>query len=319
MLIPALACNSLNAAGTQVSGTTTAQAQAALPTDTPAPTDTATSTPTDAPTDIPTATATDTATATLPPDTQTAVAKETQIAQATQNAGATKTSVAAAATATRAQLIANNTGTAQSVGATRTEQASIKTSTAAAVAATKTFLAEFKAIDRRELTNYADNHIGEKVFISGRVFNIIDSQTMQVWMGSSLDALVVQTSEKFSGVYEDDRLTFYGTVVGFYEGTNSFGGSLKQPALKDAFFIAPGAPPTATPLPGGAVLISCNPNGGTVNVGNVSAWWIESPGGGRVAGNGNTGAYMYSFQRAIYTATDGSGPYTFCKGTNWSP
>ncbi len=75
--------------------------------------------------------------------------------------------------------------------------------------------------------------------------------------------------------------------------------------------------PTATPLPGGATLISCDPTGGYVNVGNVKSFFIESKDGRLEAGNGNTGQFMFSFQRAIYYALDGSGPYVFCTGRDW--
>ena len=67
-------------------------------------------------------------------------------------------------------------------------------------------------------------------------------------------------------------------------------------------------------------IISCTPNGGKVNISGVSAWWIESrywSGIYRRPGNGNTGAYMWTDERAIYNALDGSGPYEWCRGVNW--
>lgn len=272
-------------------------------------TSTNTQQPTETPTITPTPTMTNTPTETPLPKTQTSVAKD-----------ATSTARVADMTATRVQYVANVTGTAVSVGATRTELATVKTATAVSVATTKEFVAQYKTIDYRELTSYADNHIGERIQIRGRVFNIIDSMTLQIWMAGSYDAAIVQATAPFSGIYEDTQITVYGTVAGFSGGTNAFGGLLKQPLITDAFFTAPPTPAptsTPTPLPGGAVLIACSPAGGTVNVGNVQGWWIEDHGGGRTAGNGNTGAYMYSFQRAIYIANDGSGPYVFCQGTNW--
>ena len=74
----------------------------------------------------------------------------------------------------------------------------------------------------------------------------------------------------------------------------------------------------SAPLP--PTIIACTPNGGKINISGVSAWWIESrywAGTFRRAGNGNTGAYMWSDERAIYNAVDGSGPYEWCRGVNW--
>jgi hypothetical protein len=196
----------------------------------------------------------------------------------------------------------------------------MRTSTAAAIAATKAFMAEYKTIDYRELVSYADAHIGEKVQIRGRVFNVVDNLTLQVYVAGTYEAVYIESSRPFSGVYENTSLTIYGVVKGFKSFQNAMGATISQPYIGDAFFTAPPtAAPTSTPtpLPGGAILISCSPAGGTVNVGNVQGWWIEDHGGGRTAGNGNTGAYMYSFQRAIYTANDGSGPYVFCQGKYW--
>lgn len=275
--------------------------------------DTSTATPTA--TDTATATATATSTATNTP-TETPL-PETATAQSKSN---TATAQAAHLTATREQYVANVTGTAEAVAATRTMQANNLTSTAAAAAATKAFLADYKAIDYRELTSYADNHIGEKVYIRGRVFNIIDNRTLQIFMAGGYDAAVVRTKEHFSGVYENVSITVYGTVAGYNEGTNAFGGTVKQPLIVDAFFTAP---PTAvpsntpTPLPGGAVLVSCKPGGGYANISNVQSFFIEDKSGGRTPGNGVTGQWMWSSERAIYYAIDGSGPYVFCTGRDW--
>jgi hypothetical protein len=163
----------------------------------------------------PTSTNTPTATHTLPPLTQTAAAQATNIA-------GTSTAVSAGITAT-----------ARMIYAAQTKQMLDVTESAA----TQQYVFTFKQIDYRELTTYADRHIGEKVFVFGRVFNVIDGKTFQIWMGGSYDPLVVKTSNPFSGIYKDSMVTVYGIVDGFASGSNAFGGAIKQPILRDAFFV----------------------------------------------------------------------------------
>jgi hypothetical protein len=95
--------------------------------------------------------------------------------------------------------------------------------------------ASYKSIDSRELVSYADNHIGETVQVSGKVFNIIDSENFQMWIGKKNDAVYVQLDSPMSGVYEDDTVTVMATIGGFATGTNSFGGEVKQPMLIYAY------------------------------------------------------------------------------------
>jgi len=91
-------------------------------------------------------------------------------------------------------------------------------------------------------------------------------------------------------------------------------------------------PPTITPsatltttlppptLPGGAVVIACNPDGGFVNIENVRAWYIErytTITKETIPQDGRKGGQMARNEQAIYIATDGSGPYVFCRGVDW--
>jgi hypothetical protein len=152
-------------------------------------------------------------------------------------------------TATRVQVVANVTATAAMLGETRTQVMFDRTATADTIAmdrtstveardATRTFVAQYKPIAVGELVSYADRHIGEDVVIRGRVFNIIDGQTFQMFIGGS-NAVYVQLSEPMTGIYEDDQVTVYGTVLGYVEGTNAFGGTVKQPHLTLAVVTKP--------------------------------------------------------------------------------
>ena len=67
-------------------------------------------------------------------------------------------------------------------------------------------------------------------------------------------------------------------------------------------------------------IISCKPNGGLINISGVRAWWVEhrySFGVYKYPGNGNTGTYMTRYERAIYTALDGSEGNEWCRGDLW--
>ncbi len=108
--------------------------------------------------------------------------------------------------------------------------------TATVVQKTKSYLDQYKQIDYRELVNYADDHAGEMIKVSGTVFNIIDNQDFQFYFSGTYDAGIVLTRNSFTGLYEDDKVTIYGIVYGNWCGTNAFGAEICQPALIDAFF-----------------------------------------------------------------------------------
>jgi hypothetical protein len=94
-------------------------------------------------------------------------------------------------------------------------------------------------IDLRELDTYPKNHIGEKIKLRGSVFNIFDTgggflsiPVFQLEIGS---VIVVVSGlgdvEVPEGIYEGTWITVYGTVVGTFEGTNAFGGTIVQPEI----------------------------------------------------------------------------------------
>lgn len=167
--------------------------------------------PTAVPSETPTKTPRPTSTATntpLPPETQTAQAIEHS-----------QTVAALQATATRKAYDTGVTATAQSISGTATE------------------IASYGTIANGELITYADNHIGEKVRIYGRVFNIIDLKTLQIYLSGTYDAVYVDLRIALKDVFEDNSITIYGTIAGQACGENAFGGTICQPRIIDAFYV----------------------------------------------------------------------------------
>lgn len=175
-----------------------------LPSETATPS--ATSSPTITPTRTPTATKTETPTP-VPPLTLTA-----EVAQIT----ATAKSAFATSTQQARELAANSTATAQS--------------------AQKTLVAQYQPIARREIVTYADSYIGELVVIRGRVFNINGTQEVQIWIDDSFDAAYIVMAQPFRDIYDNDFLIIYGEVYGEHCGTNSWGSTVCQPLIIDAFY-----------------------------------------------------------------------------------
>ena len=112
------------------------------------------------------------------------------------------------------------------------------TGTADAHGATATFVASYKSININELVSYADKHVGENVIVTGQVFNIINSQTLQIML-PTYDAVYVELdpSTTLDQVYKNDYVTIYGTVAGYAEGTNLFGAGLREPELTNAVVL----------------------------------------------------------------------------------
>jgi len=184
-------------------------------TDTLTPTNTSTSTKTSTPTKTMTPTNTNTATP-LPPATLTQ-----QVVEATQT-----------------ERAENAKSTQDTKNKNYTATASIRTKTAQSYNRTATAIASYEEIYWKELVNYPDNYIGQKVVVRGRVFNIGDDY-IQIWIAGTYEALIAVFKEKIAGIYEDDSITVYGIVSGERCGTNAFGGEVCQPALKDAWYTKP--------------------------------------------------------------------------------
>ena len=89
-------------------------------------------------------------------------------------------------------------------------------------------------IDTRELETYADDHIGERVSVTGEIFSV-DADVFQMWVSKSNggDFVVIVGTENADTprLYEDDTVTVCGIVLGELEGTNAFGASISNPAI----------------------------------------------------------------------------------------
>jgi K+-transporting ATPase c subunit len=127
--------------------------------------------------------------------------------------------------------------------ATKTQQAIINatkgadaTATKAAAYAQATKMAQYQDITNKELQSYAEQHTGEKVRIKGRVFNIVGTTELQMYYGWTYDAVFVRTAASFTGLYENNFITVYGTVGGNECFKNAYNADICQPLIEDAFF-----------------------------------------------------------------------------------
>lgn len=182
------------------------------PSSTPEPTSTSTATNTPRPTKTPSPTntprPTNTSTSTpLPPEVQTATAESL-----------VKTQKIVDATATRVALENRRTATAEAKSAWATETS------------------QYYRIDVRELITYPKRHIGEKVILRGRIFNVVSDYRIQVWADWTYEAVVVDLRSPLSGVYQDDLIHVYGTIAGVDCFENAYGAEICQPILEDAFY-----------------------------------------------------------------------------------
>jgi hypothetical protein len=139
---------------------------------------------------------------------------------------------------TRTQQSENRTATAEVIGATRTQQADDRTATMDARTTTAVFKARYLTIPRGELINYADRHVGEDIKVQGRVMNIIDDKTIQIYLEGSWDTVLISSVDPVN-VYKNDWITAYGTIYGFYSGKNGMGVEMKWPLLTAATIIGP--------------------------------------------------------------------------------
>lgn len=201
--------------------TAIAMTQLANPTSTssPMPSDTPTTTP--LPTSTPTLTKTPTQTPTNTPtvtDTPTPIPPQTQTAQAV---AATKTQVSMYRTATISALNTQRTGTAEARKAWATK------------------ISAYQTVPWKDLVTYPKKFAGQKVKISGQVFNVNGDTQLQMWIGV-YEAVYVVMSSPFSDIYEDSWIVVFGTVSTDENcGTNAYGAEVCQPLLIDAFYYYP--------------------------------------------------------------------------------
>ncbi len=109
-------------------------------------------------------------------------------------------------------------------------------------------------IDPRDLEKSPDMFRGQKVVISGEVFNIKEDKngtTMQIWVarpgGSAFDRIAVYVTYPGSlpGLYKNDSVFVYGLCGGTVTGFNALGGVIGQPLI-EAKYVDYG---TAIPTP----------------------------------------------------------------------
>ena len=111
---------------------------------------------------------------------------------------------------------------------------------------TRDIRADYNQIVYGELINYANNHKGELVKISGRVFNI-GNGFFQIWLNGGSDSVIVAHSTCVGGlvcvsyldddhplpeqIYDGTWITAYGEVWGYEHGTNAYGASISWPLV----------------------------------------------------------------------------------------
>lgn len=97
--------------------------------------------------------------------------------------------------------------------------------TATAVQATRQYVAEFKTIPWKELKGYPDNHHEEKIKIAGRILQIIGGEELMLIYPGTHDAFKAVFDTSFTGIYENQTITIYGTVIGEYCYNTQSGGT----------------------------------------------------------------------------------------------
>ena len=165
------------------------------------------------------------------------VAPEMQRDTAARTAAQTATVTAATAPAVTATRAAHLTA----VSATQTAQPTFTqepTSTATLLPkfATATEIASFNLIDFRELRDYPSNHIGEKVCLKGRVFNVNPPTEFQMYVGDTYDDAYIVTETEFSKLYRDDPVFICGISADNKTFKNALGAQVSTPLIEHAFF-----------------------------------------------------------------------------------
>ena len=104
---------------------------------------------------------------------------------------------------------------------------------------------EYGKIVYGELIDYADNHKGEKVRISGSVFNI-GNGFFQIWLNGGTDSVIVSHAACTTlvcvpylledhplpdQIYDGTWITTHGEVGGFLVGTNAYGATITVPEV----------------------------------------------------------------------------------------
>lgn len=94
--------------------------------------------------------------------------------------------------------------------------------------------AQYQWVDTRDLVIRPGEFKGDKIAVSGSVFNIDvdgDLTAMQIWLDGGSEAAVIYYAGDSRGIYDGTWITVYGTGDGTFEGTNAFGGTISQPVI----------------------------------------------------------------------------------------
>jgi hypothetical protein len=95
---------------------------------------------------------------------------------------------------------------------------------------------EYEWVDVRDLLIRPGVFEGDKIAVSGSVFNIMvegEVTFIQIYVdGGDYDAVSVVFYGDSRGIYEDSWITIYGVGAGTFEGTNMMGGTISQPLIE---------------------------------------------------------------------------------------
>lgn len=168
-----------------------------------------------------------------------ATAQTKSLPTPTRDARRTATAAArlAAATATVKARTMFRTATAEARSVTATAAAESRAATAEARDSEIRTFAKYLPIELKPLLDYPDVYAGQLVVFSGRVFNVVpgSNDVFQMFVAGTYDALLVETAESFTDLYEDDTVFVYGEVEGEQCFDNSQGNEVCQPKIKDAY------------------------------------------------------------------------------------
>lgn len=99
--------------------------------------------------------------------------------------------------------------------------------------------ANYSTVNAKDLITYPDNYKYKKIKFPCKVFNVITKSQFQCYIEDSYDSVFIITDQDYSGLYEDDKITVYGTGYGEHCGKNAFGAKICSPLISDAFFTTP--------------------------------------------------------------------------------
>lgn len=94
----------------------------------------------------------------------------------------------------------------------------------------------YKYIASNELVSYANNHIGEKVYVYVHVFQIVSNYQIMGDLNTN-DTIYIEMAAPFTGIYKGSLIKVYGTVYGTYSYTSIAGWNMTVPEITDAFYI----------------------------------------------------------------------------------